>query len=43
MRPSSDMAGKTKRAAMAATTKPARPRFRNDTTLMRKKETRSPV
>ncbi len=43
IRPSRDMAGKTKRAAMAATTKPARPRLRNETTLMRKKETCSPV
>jgi hypothetical protein len=41
--PSSDIPGKTKRAAMAATTKPASPRFRKEATLIRKKETSSPV
>ena len=43
IRPSIDIAGKTKRAAIAATTKPASPRFRNDTALMSRKETCSPV
>ena len=32
-RPSSDTAGKMNRAAIDASTKPARPRFRNDTRL----------
>jgi hypothetical protein len=41
--PSRRHRGKTKRAAIAATTKPASPRFRNETTLMRRKETCSPV
>ncbi len=43
MRPSIDIAGKTKRAAIAATTKPASPRLRKETTLMSRKDTCSPV
>jgi hypothetical protein len=38
IRPSRDMAGKMKRAATAATTNPASPRFRNPTRCTRKKE-----
>ena len=41
-RPSSETAGKMKRAATAASTKPARPRFRNEITMTRLKGIRSP-
>ena len=43
IRPSRDIAGNTKRAAIAATTNPARPRLRKETRLIRKKDTFSPL
>ncbi len=43
VRPSRLTAGNRKRAAMAASTKPASPRFRNETTLTSRKPTSSPV
>jgi hypothetical protein len=42
VRPSSETAGKTKRAAIAAITKPTSPMFRKLITFTRKKPTSSP-